>query len=238
MKRKLMALNLALITLLCALGYRFRQVNLALNEREARVLGKKVAPRTFPPLTPIAPVIPLVAANYLDVAQKMLLSRDRNPTVIIDPEPEKVKPVMPPLPLVQGLMTLGEPSIIMSEKPGATQKTYHQGEKVGAFKLVAFDSETVVLDWNGEMVERKLEDMIERAPAPSATGGAGAGAPAGAPPPPPAPTEAKGPGGDIGGGYHGCLANDSTPSGTVRDGLRKIEVSTPMGKSCRWEPVR
>ncbi len=231
-----MALNLALIVLLCALGYRFRQVSAALKEREARVLGKKVAPRAYPPLTPIAPVAPLVAANYLDVAQRMLLSKDRNATVIIDPEPEKAKPVMPPLPLVQGLMTLGEPSIIMTEKRGATQKTYHQGDKVGAFKLVAFDSDTVVLDWNGEIVERKLEDMIERAPPPSAAGGAGA-ASAGAPPPPPV-TEAKGPGGEIGGGYRGCLANDSSPSGTVRDGLRKIEVATPMGKSCRWEPVR
>ena len=137
-------------------------------------------------------------------------------------------------------MTLGEPSIIMTEKPGAAQKTFHQGEKVGAFTLIAFDSETVVLDWNGEKVERKLEDLIERVPPPSAAGGVGVSPPAASAQAAVAstPAEPKGPGGDIGGGYRGCMPNDNTPSGTVRDGLRKIEVVTPMGKSCRWEPVR
>ena len=131
----------------------------------------------------------------------------------------------------------GEPSIIMSERPGAVQRTYHAGEKVGPFTLVSFNSDKVVLDWDGEKLERNFDDLVEKSAPPQAGVAPGVSGGSSAPAPPPA-REAKGPGGDIGGGYHGCQANDSTPSGTVRDGLRKVEIVTPFGKSCRWEPVR
>jgi hypothetical protein len=242
--RKLILLNLALVALLAFLYVRFRQVSASVAEREQRILGQKVAPQKYPPV-PVLPVVgPVVGANYLDVAQRMVMARDRTPNVIIDPEPVKEKPVMPPLPVVQGLMMLTDPGIIMTEKPGAGQKTYHPGEKVGAFKLVAFDSNRVVLDWNGEMVERKLEDLLEKTAAPtpgSSTGPVSGGAAPGPAvsstvnPPAVAP---QGPGVDIGGGYRGCAQNDSTPSGTIRDGLRKVEITTPFGKSCRWEPAK
>jgi hypothetical protein len=240
MKRRLMALNLVLIAILGALEVRFQQVRNHVRERETRVLGQKVPAQKYPPL-PAAPAVPpVVAANYLDVAQRMVMARDRNPAVIIDPEPVKVKPPMPALPVAQGLMMIGEPAIIMTEKPGAQQRTYHKGDKIGAFKLLAFDADRVVLDWDGEKVERKLEDLLEKTPAPSASGG-GPAAPAAAAAPPPSAASAPtplGPGVDIGGGYHGCQANDSTPSGTVQNGMRKVEVVTPFGKSCRWEPVK
>lgn len=238
MTRKLMILNVALLAMLALLVHRFRQVYLAARQREAAMLNQRIQPRKFPPLPAFPPVAPAVAANYIDVAQKMLLARDRNPNVIIDPEPVKEKPKMPPLPSVQGLLMFGEPGIIMTEKAGADQKTYHKGETVGAFKLVGFDSEHVVLDWDGELVERPLEDLLEKAPPPTPAGGntpAPAAAAKAAPPPEPTP---QGPGVDIGGGYHACAPNDSTASGTVQGGLRKVEVNTPFGKSCRWEPVR
>ena len=233
-----MLLNIALLALLGLLIYRFRQVYVASREREARVLGQRIAPRGFPPLAPFPPVTALVAANYIDVAQKMLLSRDRNPNVIIDPEPVKEKPKMPPLPAVQGLMMFGDPGLIMTEKAGASQKTYHKGESVGDFKLVGFDSQHVVLDWNGEIVERSFDELLEKAPPPTAAAPAAPSAPAVSNAAPPAPAAPQGPGVDIGGGYRSCAANDSTPSGTVKDGLRKLEVNTPFGKSCRWEPAK
>ncbi len=240
MRRKLFLLNIALIALLAALGLRFQQVRTAAQEREARVLGQKIEPTKYPPLPAAPPVPPIVAANYIDVATHMLMARDRNPNVIIDPEPVKEKPKMPPLPVVQGMLNFGgDPSLIMSDKPGAPQKTYHQGEKVGAFKLVAFDSEHVVLDWEGEKVERKLDDLLEKTPPPAA--GSATSAPAGAAvaatAPPPTATP-QGPGVDIGGGYKGCQPNDSTPTGTVQNGLRKVEIATPFGRSCRWEPAK
>ncbi|MBS1871884.1 MAG: hypothetical protein JSU00_01630 [Acidobacteria bacterium] len=237
MRRKLMALNLALIAVLGLVANRFFEVRTAAREREAAMLGKKIAPKSYPPLPALPLIAPMAAANYLDVAQHMLMARDRNPNVIIDPDPPKQKPPMPPMPVIQGLMSLGEPSIIMSERPGAVQRTYHAGEKVGPFTLVSFNSDKVVLDWDGEKLERNFDDLVEKSAPPQAGVAPGVSGGSSAPAPPPA-MEAKGPGGDIGGGYHGCQANDSTPSGTVRDGLRKVEIVTPFGKSCRWEPVR
>ena len=240
MKRKLMALNLALIAMLVVVAYRFRQVHDAGEQREARVLGQHLPNKKYPALAPIPPVPSAVAANYLDVAQRMLLARDRNPNVIIDPEPVKQKPPMPPMPVVHGLMTLGEPGIILSEKPGAEQRTYHAGDKVGPFKLIAFDSNTVELDWDGEKVDKKLQDLWEKTAAPAAGGAAG-----NTPPPPSSVSAASapaqsplGPGVDIGGGFKSCQPNDSIPSGTVQNGLRKVELQTPFGKSCRWEPAK
>ncbi len=242
MKRKLMALNLVLIAMLGFVWYRFQQTRQANAQREARVLGERVPNKRYPALARIPPVAPTVAANYLDVAQRMLLARDRNPTVIIDPEPVKAKPPMPPMPVVHGLMTLGEPGIILSEKPGAEQRTYHAGDKVGPFKLLAFDSTTVQLDWDGEKVNKKLQDLWEKGEAPSAAAGGAAG---NVPPPPSAVSAANapapsptGPGIDIGGGFKSCQPNDSTPTGTVQSGLRKVELQTPFGRSCRWEPAR
>ncbi len=239
MTRRLMLLNLALLALLAVLAFRFKAVSAAAREREVRVLGQKMERRSYPPLPAAPPVPPAVGANYIEIATRMLLAKDRSPNVLIDPEPVKEKPKMPPLPVVQGLMNFGDPGLIMSDKPGAAQKTYHKGEQVGPFKLVAFDSEHVILDWEGEKVERKLDDLLEKGPAPLPGGGNG-GSPApsvanAAPPPNPTP---QGPGVDIGGGYKGCQPNDSTPSGTVQNGLRKVEIATPFGKSCRWEPAK
>lgn len=241
MKRRLFFMNLLLLALLAYTGIRFRQVQNDVREREARVLGQTIAPEKYPPLPPAPPVTPLVGANYLDVAQQMLMSKDRNPNVIIDPEPPKEKPVMPPLPVAHGLMLLGEPGIILSERPGAAQKTYRKGEQIGPFKLLGFDANNVVMDWNGETVERKLEDLLAKGPAPDAAVASGS-APGAAPQPiAPAPAvepQPLGPGADIGGGIRACQANDSLPSGSVQGGFRKIEVATPFGKSCRWEPAR
>lgn len=239
-----MLLNLVLLAALAMLAFRIRQVHASSREREARVLGERVMPHKYPPFPAAPPVQPIVAGNYLDVAQRMLMSRDRNPNVIIDPEIPKPKPVMPAMPSVQGLMMLGEPGIIMSEKPGGAQKTYRKGERVGPFKLVAFDSEKVVFDWDGEKVERKLDDLLEKTPPPAAGAAPAAGVAASpaptvanvAPQTPPAGTP-QGPGIDIGGGYRACQPNDSTPTGTVRDGLRKVQIATPFGPSCKWEPA-
>lgn len=60
-----------------------------------------------------------------------------------------------------------------------------------------------------------------------------------APPAPIIPTGKKpeiGP--DLGSGFRACLPGDSSPSGTVVDGYRKVSDRTFMGKSCLWEPVQ
>lgn len=242
MKRKLALLNLALVAVLVWIGFRFRAVNTAARERESAVLAKRIPRQTYPPLPAPPTVQPLVAGNYLNLATRMLLAKDRNPNVIIDPEPVQEKPKMPPLPVAHGLMLFGDPGIIMSERPGAVQRTYRKGEKIGAFKLLAFDNKHVVFDWNGEKVDRTLDELLEKTPSPIQDPAASASA-ANAPVASVASQQTSnaqplGPGADVGGGIRACQANDSLPAGAVQGGYRKVEVATPFGRSCRWEPVR
>ena len=59
-------------------------------------------------------------------------------------------------------------------------------------------------------------------------------------PPPVKTTSAAGAmiGKDMGGGFHGCIAGDNSPDGTVKDGLKKVMTQTPFGSSCHWEPAQ
>ena len=59
-------------------------------------------------------------------------------------------------------------------------------------------------------------------------------------PPPIKTTSAAGAmiGKDMGGGFHGCIAGDNSPDGTVKDGLKKVMTQTPFGSSCHWEPAQ
>ena len=240
MRRKLALLDVALAGILVLLGFRAREVWLSARQRETRVLGQTVRPEKMPPLPAPPPVAPLMAASYADVAIKMLFARDRNPTVIIDPVAAPPEKPMPALPVAYGTFFLGEPSIILAP-PGGAQRRYIPGQNIGDFKLLAFDAQTVTFEWNGKKVERRMDEIMAKpsdAPKP--------GTPA--PTTPAAPSSASvaslgsaattGPGVDIGGGFRGCSAGDATPSGTVQNGLRKVEIATPFGKSCRWEPVK
>lgn len=242
MKRKLWILNIVLLGLIAVLVFEFRSTWLNARAREHRVLAQRIPPAKIPGLLPVADVAPFQGVNYITVAQNFLFSADRNSQVIIDPVAPPPKPPMPPLPTASGLMMIGEPSIIMTEKAGARQKIYHAGDKVGEFKLLAFDREHVVLEWDGQKVERKLSELMKAAETVAA-----------APPPTPgvaAPqpaavqsvvssvdTNPDGPGVDVGGGYRGCKQGDTSAVGTIRDGYKKFEVASPFGKSCGWQKV-
>jgi hypothetical protein len=241
LKRKLRVLNVVLVALLVLLGLAYRRTWQTARARASAVLGRTVPIQRYPPL-PAAPTVPpFNSAGYIQVAQNFLFSADRNSTVIVDPTPPPKKPPMPPLPTASGLMMIGEPAIILTDKPGAQQKIYHQGDSVGDFKLVTFNQEHVVFDWDGETVDRPLAELMKK------------DQPAAAPPPaasaarPPAVQNATvvdagastaGPGVDVGGGYRGCQAGDTSPVGTEVDGYKKFEVASPFGKSCGWKKVQ
>jgi hypothetical protein len=42
----------------------------------------------------------------------------------------------------------------------------------------------------------------------------------------------------MGNSTRACVPGDTTPPGTVQDGLRKVVSKTPFGESCRWEPAK
>jgi hypothetical protein len=237
-KRRLWFLNIVLLALLALIFVRFRQLRQQLQDRAARNLNQVVKPVSMRPLPPIGAPAPAVAANYADVAIKMLFSRDRNPTVILDPvAPPPVKP-MPPLPVAYGAMFFGEPGIILAlPNAKSTQRLYRKGEVIGDFKLVNFDNTNIAFEWDGKTVERRLDQVMAK---PSELSAEPAPATAG-----PAPTSTvasttgpSGPGAMMSDGNRACVPGDKAPDGTIVEGFRKREFQGPVARFCRWEPVK
>ena len=244
MNRKILALNLALLALLGTLGWMLRAHWRETRARELATLSKAVRKiEVLPPPSP-APPEAAVPANYLEVAQKTLFSKDRNPNVIIDvvppPAPKPEEPT-PPRPYYFGQMGFGQQPVALLSVEKGGQKGFHVGDEVGPFKLVAFNRETITFEWNGKTLEYPLAELKPKEPQ-AAQQAAAIGAA-------PSKPQSLGPvigiteekGGVLGtqnGEIRSCVAGDKTPAGTVKDGYRKTVVNGPFGPSCQWEPIR
>lgn len=243
MNRKLIFLNLILLTSAVALGWRLRVRWLETQAHERAIFEKAAQAKAVLPPPPAPRMQSVKPADYLEVAQKMLFSKDRNPTVVIEPPPPKPEPPMPALPSYHGQMGIGEPVVILSFGSKPVQKRYHAGEQVGDFTLVGFDNQKITLDWKGKAVERKLEELAPKEPTPQQ--------PAAAPPPTPSPAavslspaggalDKKNPelGVDMGAGFRACATGDTSPAGTVIGGYKKVITQGMFGPSCHWEQVK
>jgi hypothetical protein len=239
LRRRLWIVDLTLLALIVFTASTLRRHWQEANRREQamlRQMAPKIAPMVLPPLPGATPAS---AANYLELAQQFLFSRDRNPNVILDPPapPPPPKP-MPALPVAYGVLDLGSgPTVLLSEKPGVESKGYREGDKIGEFKVVSLNSQEIVFEWDGKQVKRSIEELIDRSGA------------AAEPPPPqqtaaPAPQVSNlaakpgGPGMELGPTSRACNPNDSSPAGTVQDGYKKVITTSPFGQSCRWEAVK
>jgi hypothetical protein len=240
LRRKLWLIDLTLLALVVWAGSALRDRWEQSREREEILLGQMV-PKVPPPVIPPLPgVTPVTAVNYLGVAEQLVMSRDRNPTVILDPPPAPPPPKpMPSLPLAYGVIDLGTgPSVILSERSGSPQRGYRVGEQIGEFKLLAVNSQEILFEWDGKQVRRKMEEVIDKnaktvEPPPAQR--------AASTPKTNAPTTVgakAGPGIELGPTTKSCVPNDKTPAGTVQDGYRKVVMKTPFGESCRWEAVK
>ncbi len=244
MNRKIVLLNVLLLSLLIWLGIQLRANWMESKAREEAALartatpGQQVAPPSVPNVDPASP------SEYIDVAQRMLFSKDRDPNVIIDvvpPAPPPPEKPVPSLPKYYGQMSFGEPVILLSTER-TPQKSYRVGEKVGEFKIVAFDRDSVTLEWNDKTLKNDLKDLTPKeaerpvqavaAPAPAVAQSASVTKMGGAPP------KSDPALGAPNGMYRTCLASDTSPDGTVKDGFRKVIVAGLMGATCQWEPIR
>lgn len=239
MNRKILALNLGLLVLLGTLAWMLRAQWRETRARELAALSRPPRGKALlPPPSPVPPQ-PAVPADYLDVAQKTLFSKDRNPNVIIDvapPPPPKPEEPPPPRPAYYGQMALGDPVAFLGvDRSG--QKGFHVGDKVGPFKLVAFNRDTITFEWKDKtlkypLAELKPKDSVAAQPAAPAAGVASAGPVIGI-------TQEKTPVlGVLNGQTRACVAGDNSPAGTVKDGFKKSITPGMFGPTCQWEPVQ
>lgn len=245
MKPKLIALNLLLVL---ALGVIVREARVRWDEAQAKRrdnLSMKVAPIPLPPLTPSPKPDAAPATKYADVATKDLFSKDRNPTVIIDPPKVEEPKKMPPLPVVYGV--LGLPSgtkAIMSEKKGVDSRSVRAGDTIGEFTIAALDPQNVIFDWDGTQISRRIEDLIDRSnpagPEGAQSTAAQAGGPAKAVTQNNGQPASAGPGKEIAGrADRPCVPGDNSPPGTVVDGYKKSGRPSPFGLiGCTWVKVQ
>jgi hypothetical protein len=250
LSRNLLLLNLLLLAL-CGLGVwrisglrreRLAEQEKFLNRREVAVPAPVI-------LTPPA-VAPVAAGPYLEVAQQLLLSGDRNPSVILDVVPPKV---MPALPRAYGAMDLGEGPRVVLAAHGNPQRSYAVGGTIGEFKLLAITQAGVVFEWDGKKVAASYAELRDDSPPPAQEAAAShpeQPAPSqGTAPPPPQPAKSdslqtirsdsatQGRPGPGTGSSRPCLPGDKSAAGTVSEGYRKSTVDTPMGQGCFWRKV-
>jgi hypothetical protein len=226
---KLIAVNVGLVAALALIAWqgRVRWVE-AQAERRANLnlpIRHIIPPRPVPEAKPEG----VQAAKYADVATKNLFSKDRNPTVVVDAPKVEPPKVMPPLPLVYGVLTLASGTkAIMAEKSGAGSKTVHAGDTIGDFKILAMDSNKVTFEWNGKPLERNFDDLVDHS-------GATAAAAGGAPAPPPTAASLGADNGTAEAPTKACKPNEQSPIGTVVDGYRKTGAMSPFGMvNCLW----
>jgi hypothetical protein len=261
MNRKIVLLNLALIALAAVCLYQLRVKRREAAAHERTVLSRTPQPPTVVAPPPAVPVRPPMPAEYMEVAQRTLFAKDRNPNVVVQaPPPPPPPPPMPQLPTYSGQMALGEPVIFLT-LAGVEQKGYHAGEEIGPFTLVSFDRDRVTFSWDGKTVEREVSELKAKENTPAAaaaqqqnaavatpgvpTGGTAGGSAITSLASTPAAgassnSDNKGPslGADMGGGYRGCAAGDTSPAGTVLSGYRKVVSQGLMGTSCHWEQTK
>ena len=238
MTKKLLLLDLVLAALVAVLATGVRDKWLDARKREQVRLGVRLKQLPPPPYSPLPVAQPLTAAAYAEIVEKHLFSADRNPTVIVDVTPP---PPMPELPTFYGVMNLGDGTLaIMSAKPGQSPREVRLGEKVGEFTLLAANRDEVVLEWDGKKITKKPSELVPKTSGPNAAAEAPAAADnSRSAPAAPKPVAAQsGPGADIGAGYRACGLGDTTPAGTVQDGMKKVVVITPFGPSCHWEAAK
>lgn len=241
-----MVVNLLLLAVLALLAAQIRKEWHSAKVREQVFLNKALTPTPARPLVPFVKPSPLLASGYAGVAEKNLFSQDRNSNVIVDPPPPVQEKPLPPFPVARGVMLWDgvPPTVVLSEKPNGPQRGYHPGDTIGEWTIVSIDNQYVTFEWNGKQFQKRLDELLDKtlvaSEAPAAA--SPAAAPTNLTPAAPAvqslSPKAAGPGLDVGGNMRGCVAGDTSPAGTIVDGMKKIVSATPFGSVCRWEAVQ
>jgi hypothetical protein len=241
MNRKILALNLILLASFGVLGWMLREHWRESRAQHLATLAKAARGKAqLPPPSPVPPEA-VVPANYLEVAQKTLFSKDRNPNVIVEtvpPPPPKPEEPPPTRPEYFGQMELGEPVAFLSAEKG--QKGFRVGDKVGPFKLVAFNDKTITFEWRDKTLQYPLAELKhqETQPTQASVPGLPPGQAVSAGPIIGISTDKNPVLGPQNGATRGCVTGDNSPAGTVKDGFKKSIIPGMFGPMCQWEPIQ
>jgi len=238
MKTRLRLLNVLLMVACGFIAWQMRANHIQHQERLDRVFSVKTAqaPSEEVAVEPL-PKAPS-ASEYSEVAMRMVFAQDRNPNVVEEKKPEPEPKKMPELPILLGVMNLGDGMVaMMSETSGGAQRAYSVNESIGEFKILKIAPEQITFEWDGKELVKKASELRAKGEKPArAAKPVVQEAKAAAPKPAPAPVKA-GPGKDLGGDFRACVVGDTTAVGTVVDGYKKKIAKTPMGNNCLWEKV-
>lgn len=242
MNRRIWALNIALAGLAIYAGYVLEQEWAAKRARQQAAMRNQFPPVKAGLFRSEAPPAPVLPSTYVNIPNKFLLDRSRNPDLPPPPPPPPPpapKPkVVPPLPGFHGEMNLDGPTAILSTGSGKPE-AIHPGEMIGPFKLVDITKTEISFEWDGELIKKSLDELLVRQAEPAAANNGNPVSPPmaqAAPPQAPKPLgPAPGPANQF--GVKACQPGDSTPDGTVQDGFRKTSHPTPFGNACTWDPV-
>lgn len=239
MKTRLRILNLLLVIACGFVAWQMRANHVAAEARMERTFTVAAAKASAQAPTvegiPAAPT----AAEYSQVAMRMLFAQDRNPNVVEETKPEPEKKKMPELPIFHGVLNFGDgPIAMLSENAGGKQSGYKAGDTIGEFKVLRIAKEEIAFEWDGQEVVKRTAELKSKEPAaaPRQTASPKPAAVKAEPVKPPSPAK-PGPGVSTGGRERACQAGENSPDGTVVDGWVKRTAFSPMGAVCYWEPV-
>lgn len=247
MRGRLFLLNVLLLAGIAGAAMEWKKLLAETRKRE------EVVRRSGPVLPEAKPVPGLpgvektTPADYLEVASRLVFSRDRSP--VVEPPPPPAPPQIPAFPLAYGVLMISDPPIVMmSPAKGQPQKGYRPGDRIGEFKIARVTGRDVTFEWEGKKFVKTLAELADREaakafapPEPTAANSAPATAPAAA-----ATSKAlasdstakQGPGAPITPSMKQCQPGDPTPDGAIVDGYKKMNTATPFGFQCRWEKVQ
>jgi hypothetical protein len=255
MKRKLTLLNLALLALLVAGGLEF---NRRVEQANARyeILSRFDEPKDAPAFPSPEARVRVRQADFLPIVDRMLFYEDRNAIVEVEAPSEKVV-VRPDLPVLSGVMNLGEgPIVLMADTPKDYPRPVAVGEKVGEYTFLGLAGDKLKLAWQGEQFEVSQDSLAGELASNTSGGAARSGGASGGgsaarraaasrrretrAETKPQPETRK----EIGGRYNigteirpGVFRadpRDSAPAGTEFEGYRKVVNPTPFGNQSWW----
>lgn len=249
MRGRLFLINLLLLAAIGGAAMELKKLLDQTRKREEMVRSQAPKLPASKPVAAAPPVEKTTPANYLDIAARLLLSRDRSP--VVEPPPPPAPPQLPAFPLAYGVLLIGDPpTVMLSEAKGKPQKGYRPGDRVGEFRIVTVTGDSVTFEWQGKNITKRLGELADpdaskllaAAPAPAQSAAAPAAPVAAAPAVTSlgggSSTDKQGPGQAATASIKQCQPGDTTPDGTIVDGYRKINTATPFGFQCRWEKVQ